>query len=259
MIPPFAIAIFALATLVGATNTYYTGDATAYTLNEVSSGNCNFMFDPNIGSNYAALNAKQWNHTMNCGRCAEVACADSRCSDTATTKIVYIVDQCPECANGDLDLSPHIFKMITGSAPDRYRIKWKFVQCPLSGNIQYCTKTGSSNYWLAIQPANIALGVESMRINDHATKMVDSAFYFLIDNGSPTMRSVDITTTSISGEIISETLSLKENACIEGTQQFATNNEYIAHTPQSSELVQQQSWVECESPLPTINTILCSE
>lgn len=245
-------------TAASAADTYYTGDATAYTLGQVSSGNCNFMYDSGVGANYAAINAEQWNNTMNCGRCAEVSCIDSRCSDTSTSRIVYIVDQCPECTNGDLDLSPSTFKILTGSNPDRYLIKWKFVSCPLVGNIEYCTKIGSNNHWLAIQPANIALGVDSMQINNQTTKMVNSAFYFLIDNSSPDMRSVDVTITSIAGETISETLSLTANVCTKGTQQFATIDTTVTSTIQSYEPDWQSSMIQCETPSPTIQTIICS-
>ncbi|KAG1705411.1 hypothetical protein DVH05_004340 [Phytophthora capsici] len=142
--------VIPVMTLAGG-DSYFTGDATSYTLGQVSAGNCNFMYDPGVGDNYAALSSEQWDSTLNCGRCAEVSCADSRCSDTTSTQIVYFVDRCPECKEGDLDLSPTVFKTLTGSDPSRYSIKWKFVDCPVSGNIQYCTKSGSSSSWLALK------------------------------------------------------------------------------------------------------------
>eukprot|EP00644_Phytophthora_capsici_P002701 jgi/Phyca11/105991/e_gw1.11.255.1 len=202
-------------------DSYFTGDATSYTLGQVSAGNCNFMYDPGVGDNYAALSSEQWDSTLNCGRCAEVSCADSRCSDTTSTQTVYFVDKCPECKEGDLDLSPTVFKTLTGSDPSRYSIKWKFVDCPVSGNIQYCTKSGSSSSWLAVQPANFANGVASVQIANQDVTMVDSCYYFLLNGGSNVdISAVDIQLTSISGETITETLSLTSDKCTEGTSNF---------------------------------------
>ncbi|RLN54423.1 hypothetical protein BBJ29_008943 [Phytophthora kernoviae] len=129
---------------------------------------------------YAALNADQWDDTMNCGRCAEVWCTDASCSGRSS-EIVYILDQCPGCSHGDLDLSPAVFKSVMGQSPSKLSIAWKFVDCPVSNNVQYCLKSGSSEFWVAIQPANFASGVESLKINGQKTSMVDSAYYFLID------------------------------------------------------------------------------
>lgn len=215
-----AVLVAAASAALASADTYYTGDGTAYTLGSVSSGNCNFMYDPGVGSNYAALNSDQWDSTMNCGRCAEVSCADSKCSDTTSTVTVYLVDQCPECSEGDLDLSPTVFKTLTGSDPARYSIKWRFVDCPVSGNLQYCAKSGSSNYWLAIQPANMVSGIASMTIGGQTPTMVDSAFYFLVQGGVD-ITSVTVATTSVSGETVTETVSLTADSCTEGSKQFS--------------------------------------
>ncbi|KUF83298.1 hypothetical protein AM588_10000515 [Phytophthora nicotianae] len=193
-------------------DTYFTGDATSYTLGQVSAGNCNFMYDPGVDDNYAALNSEQWDSTLNCGRCAEVSCDDDRCSDTTSTQIVYIVDRCPECKQGDLDLSPAVFEAITGSDPDRYSIKWRFVDCPVSGNIEYCTKSGSSSSWLAIQPANFASGVASMKIANQDVTMVDSCYYYLLNGGSNVdMSAVSVELTSFSGTPSSGSSSTQQN------------------------------------------------
>lgn len=217
----WSVGVFAaLAATAVRADTYYTGDGTAYTLGSVMSGNCNFMYDPGVGSNYAALNSEQWDSTMNCGRCAEVSCADSKCSDTTSTVTVYLVDQCPECSEGDLDLSPTVFKTLTGSDPARYSIKWRFVDCPVSGNLQYCAKSGSSNYWLAVQPANMKTGVASMTIGGQTPTMVDSAYYFLVQGGVD-ISSVSISTTSVNGDTITETVSLTADSCTAGSKQFS--------------------------------------
>ncbi|KAG6611754.1 Expansin protein 5 [Phytophthora cinnamomi] len=74
---------------------------------DVSDGNCNFMSAiPTASTNYAALDNDQWDDLANCGWCAEVSCVDDQCTDQSATAIVQILDRCPECSSGDLDLSP---------------------------------------------------------------------------------------------------------------------------------------------------------
>lgn len=203
---------------------YFTGDGTAYTLGQTSAGNCNMMQALDFATTYyAALNDKQWDGLQNCGRCAEVSCDDDRCSDKSTSIVVQILDRCPECAYGDLDLSPTVFTALTGSTPSRYTIKWKFVDCPVSGNVNYCLKGGSNNYWTAIQPTNVATGVKSLQINGQDTTMLGSAYYYLLDGASQTqtdLTSVKISLTDVNGNSIEDTVSLTDSSCTEGASQF---------------------------------------
>ncbi|KAG3005570.1 hypothetical protein PC123_g18304, partial [Phytophthora cactorum] len=107
--PIASVLLLAIPCLVSGSATYE-GYGTVYTLSSPSDGNCNFMSWPDDAvTKYAALNTEQWEETMNCGRCAEVSCTDASCSGE-TSEIVYIMDQCPGCAYGDLDLSPDVFE-----------------------------------------------------------------------------------------------------------------------------------------------------
>ncbi|KUF92575.1 Tubulin gamma chain [Phytophthora nicotianae] len=174
---------------------------------------------------YAALNAEQWEETMNCGRCAEVSCTDASCS--GQSEIVYIMDQCPGCAYGDLDLSPDVFESITGQSYTKLSIEWKFVDCPISNNVQYCLKTGSSEFWVAVQPANCVSGVQSLSINGQETSVIDSAYYFLIDGSGESvadLNSISISIKGVNGEVLEETLSLSADECTEGSKQFSTSD-----------------------------------
>ncbi|GAB9477168.1 hypothetical protein Gpo141_00014229, partial [Globisporangium polare] len=217
----------------GAQAQTFTGDGTSYTLGSVSNGNCNFMAAPaSASTNYAALNNPQWDSLKNCGRCAQVSCVDSACADQTISEIVYIVDRCPECKSGDLDLSPTVFKKITGSSPSRLKIKWQFVDCPVSGNLKYCLKSGSNPYFVAVQPANAGSGIASMKINGQATTMVDSAFYYVLNSQSPVaLSAVKVSLTSTSGATVEETVSLTAGSCTAGKSQFGGGN---AATPPAS-------------------------
>ncbi|ETO73090.1 hypothetical protein F442_10790 [Phytophthora nicotianae P10297] len=225
-----SVALLSTATALALANAdeYFTGDGTAYTLGDTSSGNCNMMSALNFATtDYAALNNEQWSGLQNCGRCAEVSCADKRCADQTKSVVVQILDRCPECKHGDLDLSPSVFKTLTGSHPSRYTIKWKFVDCPMAGNVNYCLKGGSNNYWTAIQPTNVATGVTSLKINGKATKMLDGAYYYLLD-GSGTavadLSSVTVSLTDINGASMTDKLSLNAGSCTKGASQFPSSS-----------------------------------
>ncbi|OWZ17979.1 Carbohydrate-binding protein [Phytophthora megakarya] len=223
------ITVLATATTFALANAeeFYTGDGTAYTLGDTASGNCNMMSALNFAkTDYAALNNDQWSGLQNCGRCAEVSCADSRCADQTKSVVVQILDRCPECKHGDLDLSPSVFKTLTGSDPSRYKVKWKFVNCPVAGNVNYCLKGGSNNYWTAIQPTNVATGVTSLQINGKAAKMLDGAYYYLLD-GSGTavadLSKVTVSLTDLNGVTMKDTLSLSAGSCTAGSSQFPSS------------------------------------
>ncbi|KAE9338355.1 hypothetical protein PF008_g12103 [Phytophthora fragariae] len=182
----------------------YEGYGTVYTLSAPSDGNCNFMSWPDAAvTKYAALNTEQWEETMNCGRCAQVSCTDASCAGQSS-EIVYIMDQCPGCAYGDLDLSPDVFESITGQSYTKLSIEWEFVDCPVSNNVQYCLKTGSSEFWVAVQPANFVSGVHGESVAD--------------------LNSVSISLTGVNGEVLEETVSLSADECTDGTKQFAASS-----------------------------------
>ncbi|KAG3112033.1 hypothetical protein PI124_g10517 [Phytophthora idaei] len=227
---------------------YYEGDGTSYTLGDISSGNCNFMSAiPTASTNYAALNNDQWDNLANCGRCAEVSCIDDQCADQTTTAIVQILDRCPECSSGDLDLSPTVFKHITGSDPSRLTIRWKFVDCPNPGNIEVCLKSGSNGYYVAVQPTNTLVGVETVTINGESTTMVDSAYYYLIESTSDVdLTSVAVSITSVEGETVEGTYSLTADECVDTNQQFTTSS--------SSQTTSSTTYISTTTSAPTSTT-----
>uniref|UniRef100_K3X0R1 Expansin-like EG45 domain-containing protein n=1 Tax=Globisporangium ultimum (strain ATCC 200006 / CBS 805.95 / DAOM BR144) TaxID=431595 RepID=K3X0R1_GLOUD len=221
-----SLAVLALAVVAPARAQSFTGDGTAYTLGAVSQGNCNFQASAtDTATNYAAINQAQWDNLQNCGRCAQVSCVDDACPDKSVSEIVHIVDRCPECKQGDLDLSPTVFKKITGSSPSRLKISWKFVDCPNPGKLQYCLKSGSNPYFVAIQPANAGSGIASMKINGQSTTMVDSAFYYVLQSTAPVdLSAVKVSLTSTSGATVDETVSLSVGSCTAGKSQFGSSS-----------------------------------
>lgn len=113
--------------------TYYDADGT---------GNCSFEADP--GRMVAAMNAADYASAAWCGACLAV-------TGPMGEVVVRVVDQCPGCAHGDLDLSREAFGMISPLAAGRVPITWREVACDVGGPIRYHFKDGSNAYWTAIQ------------------------------------------------------------------------------------------------------------
>ena len=81
-----------------------TRSATARTTSADGTGNCSFDASPN-DLLVAAMNAPDYDNAAWCGACLEV-------TGPMGMVTVRVVDQCPGCAHGDLDLSPQAFQMI---------------------------------------------------------------------------------------------------------------------------------------------------
>jgi expansin len=123
----------------------HTGQATFYTTAD-GTGNCSFDASPNdlmIG----AMNATDYAGSAVCGGCAQIKGPNGEIT-------IRIVDQCPECPQGNIDLSPEAFDGIAERSQGRVPITWTYVECDVTGPISYRFKEGSSQYWTAVQVRN---------------------------------------------------------------------------------------------------------
>ncbi len=150
--------------------TYYAADG---------SGNCSF--DPSPGDLLvAAMNTPDYAGSAVCGACAAVDGPDGSVT-------VRIVDRCPECASGDLDLSPQAFERIAPLSAGRVPISWRFVACDVSGPVRYRFKDGSNPFWTAIQVRNHRHAVARLeaRTGDGGWRAIprESYNYFVATDG----------------------------------------------------------------------------
>ena len=128
----------------GGEATYYGADGT---------GNCSF--DASADRMIAAINDVDYAGSAPCGACVEVTGPDGVIR-------VRIVDRCPGCAVGDLDLSPEAFEMIAPVELGRVDISWHFVPCAVEGPLAYRFKEGSSQWWTALQVRNHRHAIASL-------------------------------------------------------------------------------------------------
>jgi expansin (peptidoglycan-binding protein) len=122
-----------------------TGQATYYDAD--GSGNCSF--DPIPGDLLVgAMNEADYGQNATyCGACVAIDGPNGSVT-------VRIVDRCPGCAKGDIDLSQTAFKMIAPLSAGRVDITWHEVPCPVTGDVSYEWKDGASQYYFSLQVRN---------------------------------------------------------------------------------------------------------
>jgi expansin (peptidoglycan-binding protein) len=117
--------------------TYYDADGT---------GNCSFDPSPD-DLMVAAINTIDYDGAAACGACARV-------DGPGGSVTVRIVDRCPGCAEGDVDLAPQAFERIAELSAGRVPITWRYVPCDVDGPLIYRFMEGSNPFWTAVQIRN---------------------------------------------------------------------------------------------------------
>lgn len=122
----------------------HTGEGTYY--DATGAGNCSFDASPD-NLMVAAMNHTDYDNAALCGAYVQV-------TGPKGVVVVRIVDRCPECPAGDVDLSQEAFALIADLAAGRVPISWRLVSPPLQGPIVYHFKDGSNQWWTAVQIRN---------------------------------------------------------------------------------------------------------
>jgi expansin len=185
--------------------TYYDADGT---------GNCGFDAAPD--RMVAAMNHADYAASAACGECVTI-------NGPSGAVTVRIVDQCPGCASGDIDLSPEAFKHIADLSAGRVSISWQIVTCGVPGNIQYRFKEGSNAYWSAVQirnSNNAILSVEAMKNGAWETLTRTDYNYFLDESGLGA-GPYDFRVTDVYGNVLEDpAIPFGEAQTFDGAGQF---------------------------------------
>ncbi len=130
------------------------GEATFYGIAGVG-GNCMLPSPSPWDTMAGAMNHVDYRNSEICGACVMV-------TGPLDSVLIRINDQCPECKEGDIDLTPNAFRRIGPIELGRMPISWHFVPCPVEGNLQLYYPAGSTVYWAGIQVRNHRNPVRSM-------------------------------------------------------------------------------------------------
>ncbi len=164
----------------------------------------------------AAMNADDWAGSEVCGACADVRGPRGRVQ-------VRIVDLCPECVAGDLDLSPEAFARIAPLEHGRVRISWSLVPCETEGPIAWRFKDGSNPWWVAVQVRNHRSPVARVQadLGDGWLDLVRSEWNHFVapdglGDGPLRLRALDVHGAAL----IDDGVPLLDDAVVAGPGQF---------------------------------------
>ena len=130
--------------------------ATHYVLNG-GGGNCSYPAPP-PDNLYVAMPASEYDAAAPCGSYLEVTGPDGSVR-------VKVVDQCPECAAGHIDLSATAFVRIAPLSAGLIPVSYHTIaDPPLPGPLSFIVKTGSSQYWLALVVMNTGNALSSVQV-----------------------------------------------------------------------------------------------
>jgi expansin (peptidoglycan-binding protein) len=158
----------------------HSGKATYYDLGG-GTGNCSFPPAP-ADDLFVALGPDQYAAAAACGTYLDVTGPKGKVR-------VKVIDSCPECAAGHLDLSRTAFKRIGAEIDGIIPITYKTVANPsVPGPLSVRVKEGSSQYWLAVLIDNHGNQLRSVTVTSsggtsHAAKRADYN-YWEIDAGA---------------------------------------------------------------------------
>jgi expansin (peptidoglycan-binding protein) len=194
----------------------FTGEATHYDAD--GTGNCSFAASPD-DLMVAAMNGADYKGAVWCGACVIV-------SGPQGDVTVRIVDSCPGCSEGDLDLSKEAFAKIAPLTAGRVPISWRPTPCDVTGPIAYHFKDGSNPFWTGIQIRNHRYAIATLESRDTAGTYTEIARldynYFVttkgLGPGPYTLRVTDARANVLEDANI----ALGDNVSRQGAAQFAT-------------------------------------
>lgn len=198
-----------------ATNPVHEGIATYY--DATGDGAC--MFGPSPGDLMAAaMNAEEYDTAAVCGAYVHVRGPKGELT-------VRIVDLCPECRAGHLDLSREAFAQIADLPQGRVDITWQVVSPELVGPIAYHFKDGSNPWWTAVQVRNHRNPIakfEYLDENGEWSAVERTAYnYFVQTNPGMGPGPYTFRVTDSYGNVLTDSgIPHAENGTIQGTGQF---------------------------------------
>jgi len=193
----------------------HSGDGTYYTFAD-GSGAC--LFDKTNDFHIAALNAPDWAGSAWCGACADVT------GPSGSRVRVRIVDECGDCAKGQLDFHPDAFAVLAPKERGRIAITWNFVACDAQGPVSYKFKDGSNPYWTAVQVRNSRFPIAKLETSKDGLTFSEAQRqdynYFLNGSGFGA-GATQVRITASNGATLTDTLpEVQAELVVGGASQF---------------------------------------
>jgi expansin (peptidoglycan-binding protein) len=196
-------------------NPIHSGRATYY--DATGAGACGFNASPN-DLMVTAMNAEEYNNAAYCGAYLLV-------SGPKGQIVVRVVDLCPECHSGHLDLSREAFAQIADLPMGNVAITWQLISPEISGPIQYHFKDGSNQWWTAVQIRNSRNPIARFEYRNSSGVWINvprtSYNYFVQTNPGMGVGPFAFRVTDWYGNVLSDdSIPFQENETMNGSGQF---------------------------------------
>lgn len=199
----------------GGQNPTFTGEGTYY-MEADGGGNCMFDRTPNdllVG----AMNETQYANADLCGAYVEL-------TGPKGTITIRVVDRCPECKPGDIDLSPMAFDRIAERIQGRVPIRWRVVSPNISGPIVYRFKEGSNQWWTAVQVRNHRNPIAKLEYRNSAGQWVPvkrERYNYFVEPAGMGLGPYTFRVTDIYGNVLTDSnIPHREAGTADGAGQF---------------------------------------
>ncbi|KAH6691690.1 rare lipoprotein A [Plectosphaerella plurivora] len=191
--PASPVAAAASGPSVSGKSTFYGGN--------VSGGTCSFTgYTIPAGLYGTAFSGSAWGSSANCGGCVKVT------GPNGNSITAMIVDKCPECDEGHLDLFQNGFEKLGTLSAGIISTSYTFVDCGITSPIVLKNKSGTSPYWFSMQVVNASERVSKLEVSTDGGKTWAGTSrqdynFFEQPSGFGTS-SVDVRVTSLSGKTV---------------------------------------------------------
>ena len=177
----------------------HSGEATYY--RATGKGNCSF--DASDDLMVVAINTTDYATAALCG--AHIAVNGPEGAVT-----VRVVDRCPGCKQGGLDLSRQAFERIATADKGRVPVTWQIVEGPISGPVVYHYMDGTTRYWTAIQVRNHRWPVTKLEIMPKGTtewlSVERRAYNYFVLPKPIAAGAIRVRVTAVTGEVLQDEL-----------------------------------------------------
>lgn len=169
-----------------------------------------------------AINRKDFNKAAMCGAYLHIMGAKGEA-------VVRVVDICPGCKAGGLDLNKPAFAKVADIGKGRDVIRWELASPSITTPVQYHFKSGSSGYWTGIQIRNHRNPIAKLeyRKADGTWASIARSPYNYFVQKSPSLGTGPYTfrLTDFYGNIlIDQDIPLKSGGTVSGAAQFPALN-----------------------------------
>ncbi|MEU1811103.1 expansin EXLX1 family cellulose-binding protein [Micromonospora aurantiaca (nom. illeg.)] len=184
--PGAALPVAAAPPVGGATRS---GKATFYD-SEGAGGNCSRPAAP-ADRMYVALGPGEYASGASCGGFLDV-------TGPRGTVRVLVMDQCPECAPGHLDLSAEAFARIADPVQGVVKVSYRAVVNPrLPGPLTFRMKEGSSQWWFAVLVGDHGNPLRSVEVRQNgswrAAQRQDYNYWLIASGAGPGPYEIRVT------------------------------------------------------------------